>query len=66
MLKYCDHCGALIPKLAERCTRCGVPKVKFFSTPTVMAKKPLYEMSDSELLSKKMVIENEIRRRLLR
>ena len=50
MYTQCEKCQAIIPRMAVRCTTCG-SRIK---------------ESDSELLSKKMQIEDKLRRRMER
>ena len=52
MYTQCEKCQAIIPRMAVRCTTCGRSRMK--------------EVFDSELLSKKMQIEDELRRRMER
>ena len=52
MYTQCEKCKAIIPKMAVRCTTCGRSRMK--------------EVFDSELLSKKMQIEDKLRRRMER
>lgn len=63
MYTQCEKCQAIIPKMAVRCTICGRSRMKevFDSNVSELDTKKL---SDSELLFKKMAIENEIRRRM--
>ena len=49
MYTQCEKCQAIIPRMAVRCTTCGRSRMK---------------ESDSELLSKKMQIEDKLRRRI--
>lgn len=52
MYTQCEKCKAIIPRMAVRCTTCGRSRMK--------------EVFDSELLSKKMQIEDKLRRRMER
>ena len=52
MYTQCEKCQAIIPRMAVRCTTCGRSRMK-----------EVFD-SDSELLSKKMQIEDKLRRRI--
>ena len=61
MYIQCEKCKAIIPRMAVRCTTCGRSRMKEVFDSNISSWKNL---SDSELLSKKMQIEDELRRRL--
>ena len=61
MYTQCEKCQAIIPRMAVRCTTCGRSRMKDVFDSNVSSWKNL---SDSELLSKKMQIEDELRRRI--
>lgn len=52
MYTQCEKCQAIIPRMAVRCTTCGRSRMK-----------EVFDY-DSELLSKKMQIEDKLRRRI--
>lgn len=61
MYTQCEKCKAIIPKMAVRCTTCGRSRMKeVFDSNVSSWKNPF----DSELLSKKMQIEDKLRRRI--
>ena len=63
MYTQCEKCKAIIPRMAVRCTTCGRSRMKeVFDSNVSSWKNPF----DSELLSKKMQIEDELRRRMER
>ena len=61
MYTQCEKCKAIIPKMAVRCTTCGRSRMKEVFNSNISSRKNL---SDSELLSKKMQIEDKLRRRI--
>lgn len=64
MYTQCEKCQAIIPRMAVRCTTCGRSRMKEVFDSNV-SELDIKRLSDSELLSKKMQIEDELRRRLL-
>lgn len=63
MYTQCEKCKAIILRMAVRCTTCGRSRMKEVFDSNVSRWKNL---SDSELLSKKMQKEDEFKRRLER
>ena len=63
MYTQCEKCKAIIPRMDVRCTTCGRSRMKEVFDSNVSRWKNL---SEAELLSKKMQKEDELRRRLER
>ena len=63
MYTQCKKCKTIIPKMAVRCRICGRSRLKELFDSNVSRWR---DLSDSELLSKKMRLEDELRRRLYR